>query len=483
MTAIYIYLRGEELGPFERDELQVELRAGRLASDTPARIGNTVTWGNLGDLLGSFPRPATPYSPPPLPGKHDSVYTPPSVPIEVNSSYVPPALTVSSSTGYVPPPLAKAESSAQRAPASFPVAARSWLGVAVGVVTVGVLIALYLVFRSPVGPRLLKDQPNATAPGVVQNSPQAETESYLTKTLPNYLKLNHLLLQPGAAGTFQLKADLLATEDLYRPEILHTGLEIPDPNSNLPAGPRDLLTLKRITQVGQHLEVRGTIEAARNVNRWQLRSVAILTKLADFGGPRHIFAPEIVVPGTPDGDLAVTNWNASIAAYKQTMTAARLQNTGDTTAVAPSADAPAPTPPPETSATPIPSTVVSPPVPPPLPPTESVFPNFDGNEIVQRCHNAGVYQPEIFSANFQDRTYVWSGTVARYNTSEGLIIFRGGGIYPLNWDLQIASTDRAEFPLQSRVRLQFRLNKMLVLPFAGVSFRGDHLRKLRKSAE
>ncbi len=116
--------------------------------------------------------------------------------------------------------------------------------------------------------------------------------------------------------------------------------------------------------------------------------------------------------------------------------------------------------------------------PAPPSPAKPSYPDFDGNEIIQRCHDGSGYLPQVFASDYQGHTLVWSGTVARYNPSEGLIVFKGGGLYPYNWDLQISSTDHTEFPLYRKVRFRFRLNKMLVMRFVGISFRGDHLHKL-----
>ena len=81
------------------------------------------------------------------------------------------------------------------------------------------------------------------------------------------------------------------------------------------------------------------------------------------------------------------------------------------------------------------------------------------------------YRPKTMQVEF-------TGTVARINDSEGLVVFHGGGTYPRNWDLQLRRGDFS-FSSGNRYHVVFRLQSVKGMPFSGYSFRGKVISKLR----
>ena len=76
-----------------------------------------------------------------------------------------------------------------------------------------------------------------------------------------------------------------------------------------------------------------------------------------------------------------------------------------------------------------------------------------------------------------NRTFDFVGVVGRHNEKEGLVIFRGGGAFPYNWDLQV-SANLNSYPINSRVHIHFVLTDLRKFPFAGWSFRGENVTKV-----
>jgi hypothetical protein len=113
-----------------------------------------------------------------------------------------------------------------------------------------------------------------------------------------------------------------------------------------------------------------------------------------------------------------------------------------------------------------------PPQPPPPPPEPSAAP-FEPEAILASSlvntpygtvvgGNFGAYRGNIFS---------FDGTVARVNDREGLIVFHGGGVFPRNWDVQLAP-GHYHFSTGHTYHVDFRLDAIKALPFSGFSFRG-----------
>jgi hypothetical protein len=67
--------------------------------------------------------------------------------------------------------------------------------------------------------------------------------------------------------------------------------------------------------------------------------------------------------------------------------------------------------------------------------------------------------------------------VGRHNEKEGLVIFRGGGVFPYNWDLQVAGNLKS-YPINSKVHIQFVLTDLKKFPLAGWSFRGENVSRV-----
>ena len=107
---------------------------------------------------------------------------------------------------------------------------------------------------------------------------------------------------------------------------------------------------------------------------------------------------------------------------------------------------------------------------------------FRPDAILEECVvNQGlgaVFESGTFESRFADTTVEFTGTVARINDSEGLVVFHGGGTYPRNWDLQLRRGDFS-FSSGNRYHVVFRLQSVKGMPFSGYSFRGKVISKLR----
>jgi len=118
---------------------------------------------------------------------------------------------------------------------------------------------------------------------------------------------------------------------------------------------------------------------------------------------------------------------------------------------------------------------------PPAPPTEEEARDFDAQEILQRSvtiySNGMAELNENFQDDYKNRTFEYEGIVGRHNNAERLIVFKGGGIFPNNWDLQVKGNPN-RFPINSRVHIRFILRDIKKFPFTGWSFRGDDVEKI-----
>jgi len=104
--------------------------------------------------------------------------------------------------------------------------------------------------------------------------------------------------------------------------------------------------------------------------------------------------------------------------------------------------------------------------------------SFDPDEALQSClvnsSFGAVLQADRFNSNYKDRTMTFEGTVARLNDQENLVVFHGGGVYPRNWDIQLAR-NHASFVRNKTYRVEFRLISIKAVPLGGFSFRGQVL--------
>ena len=76
-----------------------------------------------------------------------------------------------------------------------------------------------------------------------------------------------------------------------------------------------------------------------------------------------------------------------------------------------------------------------------------------------------------FNRVFSGDVVEFTGTVADINHDENLVVFRGGGIYPENWDVQLMPRGQ-KFSVGRTYRVTFRLTHLRDEPLAGYSFRG-----------
>ena len=76
-----------------------------------------------------------------------------------------------------------------------------------------------------------------------------------------------------------------------------------------------------------------------------------------------------------------------------------------------------------------------------------------------------------FNKLFSGDVVEFVGTVADINHDENLIVFRGGGVYPDNWDVQLKPHGQ-KFSVGHTYRVVFRLTHLRDEPMAGYSFRG-----------
>jgi hypothetical protein len=142
--------------------------------------------------------------------------------------------------------------------------------------------------------------------------------------------------------------------------------------------------------------------------------------------------------------------------------------------------------PPQNQAPPSPDEVHSQPTPAP-PAPESEVPQaepFNPGGILQNCivntTLGAIFQTDRFDNKYKGNVVDFVGTVARLNEKESLVVFHGGGIYPLNWDVQLTSTHGGFVPNRT-YRVQFRLTSVKTVPFSGYSFRGEVIhRELEK---
>ncbi len=77
-----------------------------------------------------------------------------------------------------------------------------------------------------------------------------------------------------------------------------------------------------------------------------------------------------------------------------------------------------------------------------------------------------------FESRYAGNTVAFTGTVARINDAEGLVVFHGGGTYPKNWDVQLRRGDFS-FSAGHRYHVIFNLKSVKAVPFGGFSFRGN----------
>jgi hypothetical protein len=89
-----------------------------------------------------------------------------------------------------------------------------------------------------------------------------------------------------------------------------------------------------------------------------------------------------------------------------------------------------------------------------------------------------VFESGTFESRFAGTTVEFTGTVARINAAEGLVVFHGGGTYPRNWDLQLKRGDFS-FSAGSSYHVVFRLQSVKAIPLSGYSFRGKVISKSR----
>jgi hypothetical protein len=85
-----------------------------------------------------------------------------------------------------------------------------------------------------------------------------------------------------------------------------------------------------------------------------------------------------------------------------------------------------------------------------------------------------ILQSGRFNSRYRGRTLEFTGTVARLNEAEGLVVLHGGGTYPRNWDVQLSSGGLRFTPGRT-YRVEFRLGGLVAMPFSGYSFRGRAL--------
>lgn len=142
---------------------------------------------------------------------------------------------------------------------------------------------------------------------------------------------------------------------------------------------------------------------------------------------------------------------------------------GDKVAVAPTPEI---APPPNSSVPPSPSPAPEPPVQHPS--------LFNPDEVLGQCianyGSGNVFLENIWDEGERGKYVVYAGKVARHNDKEGLVVFKGGGIVPLNWDIQVHTNHLSAYPVNSVVRVHFRLTDVKVTPFiGGYSIRGDYL--------
>jgi len=102
---------------------------------------------------------------------------------------------------------------------------------------------------------------------------------------------------------------------------------------------------------------------------------------------------------------------------------------------------------------------------------------FNPDRILRSClvrtPIGNVVSAQRFKA-YNGRTMDFTGTVARMNYRENLVIFRGGGVFPLNWDVQLRPEGQRLNVGQTH-HMKFLLRNLVTLPLSGYSFRGDLL--------
>lgn len=102
--------------------------------------------------------------------------------------------------------------------------------------------------------------------------------------------------------------------------------------------------------------------------------------------------------------------------------------------------------------------------------------HFYPESIIDRCTDNVTLSQERFKKIFSGAVVEFTGTVADINHNEDLVVFRGGGVYPQNWDVQLKPHGQ-KFKVGHTYKVTFRLTKLRDEPLAGYSFRGIALQR------
>jgi hypothetical protein len=100
---------------------------------------------------------------------------------------------------------------------------------------------------------------------------------------------------------------------------------------------------------------------------------------------------------------------------------------------------------------------------------------FEPDNILRSCLVRTIIGTAVSPARFRSyhgKTMEFTASVARFNDRERLVVFQGGGVFPLNWDLQLHPAS-AKLKAGQTYHVTFLLTDLVMRPITGYSFRGN----------
>lgn len=145
-----------------------------------------------------------------------------------------------------------------------------------------------------------------------QTPPKQQVQAAVTGSLPAFLALTSLELEPIATGPesvkVNFKAGVAANEDLYQVERAVTGTS-------------KVTLLKLVQTEGTKRNLYGYVVAHRLMDQWTLEAPQLQADPHPFGKPREAFKARTYVMGTAEANAALAaaaqEWQAQKAALEQ----------------------------------------------------------------------------------------------------------------------------------------------------------------------
>ncbi|HUT60060.1 MAG TPA: hypothetical protein VNA25_19615 [Phycisphaerae bacterium] len=149
-----------------------------------------------------------------------------------------------------------------------------------------------------------------------QAPPKRQVQDVVRASLPPFLSLDSIVLEPIPIGPEAVKVNFKATvtpkEDLYQVDR-----EV--------EGTPPVTLLKVVQAAGTEVSLYGSIEASRTMDQWKLESPEIKIGLRQFGAPRGAFPAQSYVTGSKEASEALRQQAANAAQIERARKAAQAQ--------------------------------------------------------------------------------------------------------------------------------------------------------------